>query len=245
MSYFNGELLPQPNHEYVCWVDIMGMRNELEESIVTSANYIFKLQANIIESKEPFSEIKVYPMMDGAYITCLNQQDMLTFLRRLFVITAQEFCNTTTIPYRFIIKASVSYGPIIHGCNVSTDTNDFFKDEGEKTKNEVLVGIPMAQAFNHEHDAPPFGIYIDESARAFSPNGNPISHRWWRWYCGEEKFVVENTVYDGKKIHALATMLKEKGNEYYDYMKKHTYESKYELDRIQEHEMYFNEYFDI
>jgi hypothetical protein len=40
----------------------------------------------------------------------------------------------------------------------------------------------MVQAHESEKEAPPFGLFIHESARNFSPIGQkPIHFRWWKW----------------------------------------------------------------
>ena len=50
-----------------------------------------------------------------------------------------------------------------------------------------MLGIPLVQAFLAESGAPPFGIYVHESARSFAPpNQSPISHILWRWWLSDD-----------------------------------------------------------
>jgi hypothetical protein len=49
----------------------------------------------------------------------------------------------------------------------------------------MLVGVPLVQAYSTERLAAPFGVYVHESARSFSPHReNPwrTSGVHWRWH---------------------------------------------------------------
>ena len=65
--YFNVRKLKGKAHkEYVAFVDIMGTRTHMKNSIYESANFIFKLHAAIISAwrEKNYHGVFVYPVMD-------------------------------------------------------------------------------------------------------------------------------------------------------------------------------------
>jgi len=48
--YFNANKLLDPSNEYVCWIDVMGIKSSMERSIKISANFIYKLHIAAIEA---------------------------------------------------------------------------------------------------------------------------------------------------------------------------------------------------
>jgi len=50
-------------------------------------------------------------------------------------------------------------------------------------RDSILMGLPMAQAYREEGSAPPFGLAVDSSARAFAPDGDePFRFIWLNWF---------------------------------------------------------------
>jgi hypothetical protein len=236
MPFCNMEEFPDAKNEYVCWVDIMGTRNKMSESVRTSAIFIYKLHAAILKNLMP--EVKAYPLMDGVYLTSPNQKNIKHLLRNVFIEIANEFCSTNNPQFQFFIKGALAYGPIVHGVDVPNTVNDIFGQYTEY-KNSILMGLPMIQAYNHEKEVPPFGIFIDESARAFSPEGcNPLHYKWWKWYLEEYDGLSHFMSWSENETRNLVN----KGNTFYDYAKGHSDELNYGLDRIEVHKNLFNEY---
>ena len=92
------------------------------------------------------------------------------------------------LKHRFLVRGALSFGPIIHGSSVPAAA--FQQPNGVALNiannatylSSILIGLPMVQSHETERKAPPFGIYIHESARAFSPpNVPPLHFRWWKW----------------------------------------------------------------
>lgn len=177
--YFNATHLPQATFEYVVWVDIMGTQSAMSRSLRATANFIFKLHTAAIEA--PPGTLSLYPVMDGLYAASPSQQNMLQFLRAVFQSVAEEFNNTADPIHRFIIRAGLAFGPAIHGRNVQNQASNTLADHAAY-RDSILLGLPMVQAHLSEQSAPPFGVFVHESARSFAPTGHePLHQAWWRW----------------------------------------------------------------
>lgn len=184
---FASQQLPATAPEYVVWVDIMGIGPVMGRSIHMAANFIFKLHTAAVLAPAP--GIRLYPVMDGLYASTQDQNALLAFLRSVFQQCAQTFIDTPQNEplHRFMIRGALSYGPIIHGADVpSTAFRQAAAPDPFGTrpdyKNSIMLGLPMVQAHECEQLAPPFGLYVHESARSFAPPGQqPLHHVWWRW----------------------------------------------------------------
>lgn len=111
--------------------------------------------------------------------------------------------------HRFIVRGALAKGTIQHGRKISSEVSpDMAPRSGYKQ--HLLFGIPMIQAFNAEKQAPPFGIYIHESARTV--DGLQGCYYYWR---------RDDTLSDNEKLHEslrkeLISFLKwEKERSYY------------------------------
>jgi hypothetical protein len=158
------------------------------KSLDIAANFIFKLHAVGVQHVTP--TIKLYPVMDGIYVTSRDQNAILDFLAQTYHDCASEFLATPQIDFlhRFLIRGALAFGPIVHGATVPPAA--FQQPNGvvlNITNNapylaSILIGLPMVQSHETEKKAPPFGLYVHESARSFSPpNTDPIHFRWWKW----------------------------------------------------------------
>ena len=85
--------------------------------------------------------------------------------------------------------------------------------------------MPMIQAVKGEKQAPPFGIYCDESVRMEEKN---FSFRWYNWLSGKNQ-----------RKALLEAMIK-----YFDYCEKHSYKLDYDENKIREHKKKSVEYFE-
>lgn len=208
------------------------------------------------------SRIRAYPMMDGAYIISETWDDLIELLKLTFIESARDYLMedqyTDIDPQdaedkrnsqRAFIRASVAYGKVIEGNTIpreacipvgnSVNHNFFMQDmragDSYRYKDSILLGYPMVKAYSGEQKAPPFGIFIDESAR---PVNTPYS--WWKWfettYAGDGRRDTDwNTQYKVKFIKAIKS--------YFKYAERHAYEIDYKIDRIKEHKRMFSEYF--
>ena len=177
--YFNAKELPSPRNEYVAWVDVMGASVSMSRSLSNSANFILKLHIAALRARK--ENVLLYPVMDGYYASSSRQADILNFLSKVFEEVADEFNETGRGDHQFIIRGALAFGPVVHGREIRKGASYTLTDE-ESYRDAILLGHPMVQAYTSERLAPPFGIYVHESARAFSPpEANPLPYIWWRW----------------------------------------------------------------
>lgn len=234
MPYFNAQYLPEPKNEYVCWLDIMGTKSSMSNSIKMSANFIFKLHATILEHQ--YKDVNLYPIMDGVYLTSASKQSITRLLAEIFKELADLFINEQTPYYKFLVKASLAYGPIIHGNSLPPEANDIFERQSSY-RNSLMLGLPMVQAFQSEGQAPPFGVFVHESARAFSPDSEDFFQlRWWQWY----RYIPGMS---SKQKNDLASNILKNLKDYYAWVEKHAFQLDYKMDRIQVHKEMAIEYF--
>jgi hypothetical protein len=226
---FNADALPEASFEYVCWIDIMGIRNSMMCSVKGTANFIFKLHSIIIENLN--NDIIAYPCMDGAYISVKTKKTLFQFLNRVFERSANEFIIEDSNYHKFIIRASVAYGPIIHGRDITKNVTNKF-DGKDQYKQAILLGSPMIQAYSSENNAPPFGIYIHESARVFAPKEDtPFTYTWYYWLKYASDAKVKND-------------FKEKLFSYFEWAKKNSIKIDYPIERIEHHIKMVEQFFE-
>lgn len=221
--YFNGEKFPNAQKEYVLWIDIMGTKNFMSTSLRTSSLFICKLHMAILEAKT--ENMHIYPVMDGAYITTKNQGEMRTFIKSVFTSLGELFMNESNPLHQFIVKGAIAYGPVVHGKDIPKDCNEEIIGKNTEYMTSILLGMPMIQAVKGEKQAPPFGIYCDESVRMEEKN---FSFRWYNWLSGKNQ-----------RKALLEAMIK-----YFDYCEKHSYKLDYDENKIREHKKKSVEYFE-
>lgn len=120
---------------------------------------------------------------------------------------------------------------MIHGKEVPQRANWDFFDDDNTYPDSLIIGAPITQAFRGETKAPPFGIFVDESARAFAPEDNrPMDRRWYEWF-------RHHTPYQN-----LARELGDRLQEYYDWCDENAHRINYPTSKIQEHQEMAEEY---
>lgn len=223
---FYAEKLPNPESEYVAWVDVMGTQIAMSRSTKTTANFIFKLHIAAIRA---YSEaVKLYPVMDGFYVAAKRQADMLGFLRTVYRQVADEFISATKPHHRFMIRGGLAFGPVIHGDTVGGCSPEL--KEKSNYANQILLGLPMVQAHLSERDAPPFGVFVHESARSFAPEGSDSLH--WIWWCWENPESKNTWVQLGAKL-----------KEHFNWCKERAQAIGYSEERIEVHKKMVAQYF--
>ncbi len=220
---FNASHLPEPQSEYICWIDVMGTQSIMSRSIKVTANYVFKLHATAVSCTQ--ENVKLYPIMDGLYVSSPSKSAIQAFIKYVFKSLADNFKNES-VEHRFLIKGSMAYGPVIHGENVPEAACPVL-GQNQNYKGSLLLGLPMVNAFKSESLAPPFGIYIHESARTFSPpRTDPFHHVWMRWFNERDRNGYLTAII-----------------EYFDWCKIRPNYIQYKSDRIDAHKKEAEEYF--
>jgi len=229
MAYFNVSEIKNPSKEYVCWIDIMGTKEAMKTDVRRCANFIFKLHALVLQACVSPKDIILYPVMDGVYITSPSKKLITDCICNIFSCCSADFCNEKEEKYLYLIKGALAYGPIYHGKDIPSACNRVF-DNRVEYKQSLLLGMPIIQAFLGEKEAPPFGIYIDESARTFAPeNETPFPYKWYRWDMHEK-------ISSKEFIDKMAR--------YFNYAHKHMIQLDYHLEDLKRHISMFNDYFE-
>jgi hypothetical protein len=224
---FNADHLPAAVPEYVAWIDVMGTQASMSRSLRVTANFIFKLHTAALQA--PHANVRIYPVMDGFYAAAVDQAHMLTFLRSVFVAVAEEFNGMANNHHRFVIRGALAYGPVVHGNTVPAVASQTL-GANANYRDQILLGMPIVQAHLGEASAPPFGLFIHESARAFAPGGvEPFHHAWWQWVNAGNQAIW----------NVLMTNL----NAYLDWCEKRALRIGYLTERIRAHKQMVAQFF--
>ncbi len=123
---------------------------------------------------------------------------------------------------------------MIHGTDIPDDAIAEGADIRD-TRDAILLSPAMVLAYHAEAHAPPFGIFVDDSAKTFpqltdADDTGFISnlYQWWR---------------DDEEATAVALLLYEQIKFYMDKAKVHSVGMGYPLERILQHETLATEYF--
>jgi hypothetical protein len=225
--FFDAQHLPDPRNEYVAWVDVMGAQASMSRSIRATANFVFKLHIAALEANH--SGVTLYPVMDGFYASGIDQTKFLDFLRQVFEKVAFEFISESQQQHRFIIRGGLAFGPVYHGRDVSPQASTVLAQQ-QDYRRSILLGMPMVQAHLGEREAPPFGIYVHESARTFAPSGvEPLHFTWWRWNTQQNKQTWQD--------------LNQTMASYFGWYKQRALPLAYPVERIEAHSKMYEEYY--
>lgn len=244
-AYFDVRELPEPKNNYVCWLDVMGVKQDMLISLHRSANNIFKLHSSVLKAKRRASyEIDLYPVMDGVFVVSPMKNHIRNYLTEVFETLARTVLKQSKPIYHvFAARAAIAYGPVIHGKNIP-DGADLEIAREQWYKESILLGNPMIQAVQSESQAPPFGIYVDESARSVSTEYETSFNRiWYRWFYpkGREKFYPTEK---GRKFERLAKGIGYKLDQYFKWCENNHYMfDNYQIESIRKHREMADQYF--
>ena len=154
----------------------------MARSLKASANFMGKLQVALLS--HAMIPVRIFPFMDGAYLTCPDEsaEPLLDTLRGVFHHVAYTFHKEEKEVHRFMIRAAIAFGPIVHGDDIPVSA--YRGSSGlASVRNHLLLGSPVGRAYAVEGEAPPFGVFLDESVRSFTQGTNtPLSVIWWNWF---------------------------------------------------------------
>lgn len=192
--YFDAKRLPKPSGEYVAWVDGMGTGKALESSLAMAANFVMKLHLAFARTAKP-SGVRLYPVMDGVYVTSANKSDIQSFVRGAYKHLAEEFVSKQGVLNRFVVRTGIAYGATIHGGDVPDQAfgdearNSFTPEVSDRlgaTRPMLLLSSAMVNAYRCESKAAPFGVYVHDSALTLPQISNHkdkgFQDRYWKWW---------------------------------------------------------------
>jgi len=213
---FNAGELGEPTEEFVVWMDVMGIQVALKRSVKVAANFVYKIHHAALKFADP---ITLYPVMDGIYACATERATIEAFLSFVFRSVAKEFVQCVRLDFRFMVRAAVAHGAVYHGANLSKKAS-WTLGQHPEYRQQILLGMPMVHAHLGEPEAPPFGVYVDESAVGFASGPYPFDV-WWRWYSEA----------DADLVASLRTEL----SSYYDNCTQEAAASGYDVSRIRIH----------
>jgi len=225
--FFDAGKLPKIVSEYVGWFDVVGTQSHLTQSHKRAANFFAKIHLTALASRH--DPVRLYPVMDGVYVTSPSRSSFLDFVHRFYRVLSVIFCGEEDSLHRFMVRGAMAFGPLTHGSAIPDGCAEF---KNKAYRDSLLIGMPMIHAHQAERQAPPFGVFIHESARAFAPTDEaPLSGRWWRWWQpGDDPLIAEMRV-------ALP--------QYFSWASDHAQESDYPQSKISEHSAAAFEYFQV
>lgn len=227
--YFLGDNAGPQRHRYVLWVDIMGSQGKMLRSVRTASIPLMKLHVAALTAvkKNRGQLIELFPVIDGIYVVCEKLAPMEFFISDVFRSMAAEFLVVENWE-RSVVRGAIAYGPVIlgkeskNGAAILAESN--YADS-------ILLGMPLVQAYVAERIAPPFGVFVHESVRAFGPTSRrPVTAVLWRWW--------ERNAESRKIASALLSSLEE----YYDWSQIHTVSTSYPVEKIEAHRLLAREY---
>jgi hypothetical protein len=250
--YFNSASLPPLAGEYIAWCDGMGMGQALGSSLERAANFIFKIHgafSNALGHLPQGHAVRIYPLIDGMYVTTPNRRHFQQVLREALCELADEFVNTSHLLHRFIVRGGIAFGATIHGSDVhenafvqgvgtpdeAVNRNDFRASHLNQTPSQLLLGAAMFPAYSAESLAPPFGFYVDDSALSIpqlvDPSDEGLDSKLWRWW------------FQNDPSEAMARRLSPVLQSHYAEAARRTREIGYPKESIQKHLDWAIEYF--
>jgi hypothetical protein len=166
-----------------------GIQGALRRSIKIAANFVYKLHHAALQAR--IAPMRLYPIMDGFYASSPDLEAMSTFLRQVFLSSAEEFVSQEKELFRFLIKGALAHGEIYHGSEPRPNASATLHDN-QRYRDQILLGQAIVQAHLGEIEAPPFGLYVDASAQHFLKESKPFPFDvWWRWYQAEDRELLQ------------------------------------------------------
>jgi Spy/CpxP family protein refolding chaperone len=226
--YLGDESGPQKSR-YVLWVDIMGSQGKMLRNVRTASIPLMKLHVAALNAKKKtIGGVDLFPVIDGIYVVSEHLGSIGFFISDVFRSMAAEFLVLNHWE-RSVIRGAVAYGPVIMG-EECKEGAAILKESNYV--NSILLGMPLVQAYTAEKGAPPFGVYVHESVRAFGQiAGHSVTVLFWRWWSKNGS----NT--------SVATALLPSLRSYFEWCRKNSVTSGYPPDRIVAHQVLAEEYF--
>ena len=217
-------------NKYVFWLDLMGAQNTMAVSLPKASNYVLKIHVAALRANEHLHAALV-PVVDGVYCICDERSQMFKLVHKVMDALALTFVLETDNAHRFLVRGGISYGLVVHGDGLAA-ASDTLKANRQHLAS-IAIGMAISNAYQAEKQAPPFGIFVHESARAAAPENHlvmtDVFHSWY-----DETNPVD------------AELLKDfrpKFKEYYSWVRKNHRKILYPQDRIEEHYRMAEEYF--
>lgn len=186
---FNSEHLQAAANYYVGWIDLMGAGHVMSTSVQKSANILARLHMAVERARVGCSFTgRILPINDGVFIVSSRKREITSMMGRVLIALAANFIAVPRPHDRFLLRAGVAFGPMYFGDDLMPGIQPRALREGSPFLERVMFGPPLIQAYREEAAAPPYGIAVHESARAFHPEGDePFRMTHWMWWAPNEE----------------------------------------------------------
>lgn len=137
-----------------------------------------KLHLAVLHQTRP-AGIGVFPMNDGVFVTSVESDELTSFVNGVMATLFREFLKHKDRPeHQFVVRGAIAYGPVSFGSDLAQGAPTL--QNSSQYTSQIILGAPLAQAVDAERQAPPFGIYVHESARWFGTK--PLKRVFHRWF---------------------------------------------------------------
>lgn len=222
--------------EYVAFIDIMGTQNCMKMSFERAANHIMRLHCCVTDVTQTInanpqvasqSAIKVYPIMDGVYLTCSDFRLIRLAVSTIFKAIMFSQANVRDNEIIFLVRGAIARGDLVHGRSITPQVCPHLSPN-TTYKRMLLFGLPMIQAYESEHSAPPMGVYIHESARSLDGFQGRFFSWWWS---------------KAKKHPRIAAAIGDRLTSYFNWCQDHSYSLKMEEGKTKQYLGQIRDYF--
>lgn len=222
-------LVDEARPEYVASVDLMGAKGWMAGSIRRAAQIVGVIHLAALKAAIP-TGARVYPIIDGVYIVSPSKSAFRKTTHQTMRLLARSFDERGRAD-RFLVRGGIAYGRVLHGESLAKLHDDLQIEQ--RYSRCIAIGAAIQQAHEAEGKAPPFGFYVDMTARsvasAFDSPYISTFDRWWRTRIRSERELATR----------FGTLL----DQHFAYLATRRRESEYALDRLEEHRALAHEYF--
>lgn len=185
---FNSEHLKPAADYYVGWIDLMGAGHAMSTSVQKSANFLARLHMAVERARSGCNFTgRLLPINDGIFVVASSKRELMSLLGRAMILLAANFIAVPRPHDRFLLRGGIAFGPVHFGEDLVAGLRPKKFRERSDFLDRVMFGPALIQAYREEAAAPPFGIAVHESARAFCPPGEqPFRMTHWMWWAPNE-----------------------------------------------------------
>lgn len=220
------------DNRFVAWIDIMGAAAAMRRSLVESASKIGKFNAAVLMAHKAAAckdDVTFHTMTDGAYLVAKSAQSLQSVLAGTLANIARVFLSASR-RNRFVVRCAVAYGEIVTSevMDERMRANSELELVDKAILRNVMLGGPFATAYGMEGCAPPFGVYVDQSAVRAGFAEKSIWH-WW--------------VTDDDSIGEFIRLFKMSLEQHFAYIEEHYYDHMLSASKIAEYRAKIRSYF--
>jgi class 3 adenylate cyclase len=181
---FSSENLGGAENKYVAWLDLMGAGHLMATSMEKTANAISRIHtATYLAVTQHGYKPDLIGINDGIFICSPSKVEITQIVRSALIHLAARFVSKNDPQDRFLVRCAIAYGPTFSGKRLAEQLPGYKKGTVPATLDHVVFGPPVIQAYRAEHESPPYGVAVHESARSFAPETTrPFRSTLWRWW---------------------------------------------------------------